>query len=115
MTAVSSSQPMLPLPTGSATPSQNRALAAPAEQGQQKTTVAAPAAASPAQQVHSGSIAPYSLRFDTDMQCFVLEARDPVSGLVIFQMPRETAYREMEALTGGGAAAHRGSSVDEST
>lgn len=111
MTAIPApSQPVLPLTPGSATPSEGRPLAAPAAPPPVRP---APAAHAPAPPVHLGSSVPYTLHFDTEMQRFILEARDPVSGLVIFQMPPKSAFREMEAAVGEAAASTRGASLDK--
>lgn len=100
---------MLPLPAGSATPATDRALAESADRQD-----VAPAPAAPAPHVHLGSIAPYALHFDADMQRFILEARDPVTGLVIFQMPPKSAFRELEASAAARAPAQRGGSLNKS-
>lgn len=102
---------MLPLPAGSATPATDRALAEPADH---QDVMPVPATPAPAPPVHLGSIAPYALHFDADMQRFILEARDPVTGLVIFQMPPKSAFRELEASAAARAPAQRGGSLNKS-
>jgi hypothetical protein len=92
-------------------PPEGRPLAAPAAS---PSPHPAPVAPAPAPPVHIGSRVPYTLHFDTEMQRFILEARDPVSGIVIFQMPPKSAFREMEATVGEAAGMRRGGSFDRS-
>jgi hypothetical protein len=92
-------------------PSEGRPLTTPAALPSPRPASAAPAPAPP---VHLGSSVPYTLHFDTEIQRFILEARDPVSGIVIFQMPPKSAFREMEATAGEAAGMRRGGSLDKS-
>jgi hypothetical protein len=51
----------------------------------------------------------FTLHFDLDMQRFILEAREPGSGFVIYQIPRKYAVSE---LSGSLGTPTRGTSID---
>jgi hypothetical protein len=51
----------------------------------------------------------FQLQIDPETQRVILEARDPVTGFVIFEAPPKTAF---SAINGGGASNSRGGSVD---
>ena len=51
----------------------------------------------------------FQLQIDPETQRVILEARDPVTGFVIFEAPPKTAF---SAINGGGASNSRGRSVD---
>ena len=57
---------------------------------------------------------PYNfvLRFDPDTQRMILEARDSVTGFVIFQMPPKYVIKQFSAGAADKAAPPRGGQVD---
>jgi hypothetical protein len=58
--------------------------------------------------------APFSLsyHFDEQTQRMILEARDPASGFVVFQMPPKYIIKQFTTSAGGTAAATRGAKLD---
>ena len=51
----------------------------------------------------------FQLQIDPETQRVILEARDPVTGFVVFEAPPKTAF---SAINGGSASSPRGHSVD---
>lgn len=54
----------------------------------------------------------FSLRFDIDTQRFILEARDPVTGMVTFQTPPKDLLKQIKAAANATAADPRGRHID---
>jgi len=52
----------------------------------------------------------FTLAFDADTQRLILEARDPVSGVVIYQIPPKSALKQLSSAA--SAAPARGVAVD---
>lgn len=52
----------------------------------------------------------FTLAFDPDTQRLILEARDPNSGIVIYQIPPKSAIKQLS--TSASAAPQRGATVD---
>jgi len=45
----------------------------------------------------------FSLHYDQDLKRMILEARDPISGFVIYQMPPKYVLRQFSAASSAGA------------
>ena len=71
---------------------------------------AAPSAAAAPQAPASTGAIGFTLAFDADTQRLILEARDPVSGVVIYQIPPKSALRQLSSPA--SAAPARGVAVD---
>jgi hypothetical protein len=56
----------------------------------------------------------FSIRFDSDMHRLVLQLRDPLTGMVTFQMPPKQAAQQMAATASATATDPRGRTVDGS-
>jgi hypothetical protein len=96
-----------------------------AAKGQQTHEASAPARPAPASpdaaahpQAPESPVAPassapigFKLRYDQDTQRLILEARDPVSGFVIYQIPPKYVVKQFTAKVGTIAPA-RGKQVD---
>lgn len=52
----------------------------------------------------------FTLAFDPDTQRLILEARDPNSGIVIYQIPPKSAIKQLSSSA--NAASPRGATVD---
>ncbi len=52
----------------------------------------------------------FALHYDQDLRRMILEARDPISGFVIYQIPPKYAAKQF--ATAGSAEPHRGAQVD---
>ena len=90
--------------TGPTREAANAAAAAPSAQGSGETSTQS--AAAPANAPGIG----FTLTFDTDTQRLILEARDPVTGFVIYQMPPKYVLKQLAAAA--SAASTRGAKVD---
>jgi hypothetical protein len=90
-----------PAPRKSAVPSNSSAVASPAVPPAAETS-SAPKPSTP----------PFGLteHFDDDMQRMILEARDPASGYVIFQMPAKYVIKQHSA--GASSVTARGTSIN---
>ena len=55
----------------------------------------------------------FTLRYDNDLQRLILEARDPVSGYVIVQIPPKYVLRQFSATGRAHLAAERGTGVND--
>jgi hypothetical protein len=71
---------------------------------EEQATAAAPKTPSPAPAIG------FTLHFDPDMGRFILQAREPGSGFVIFQVPQKYAVKQLSASASGTPT--RGKSVD---
>ena len=106
----SSTMPTSPIVPGSE--QQQRAVAPTAAP---VTAVAAPA---PAADTASKPPAPpvsafgFALRYDQGMQRMILEARDAVTGFVIFQMPTKYVTKQFSAGADAAAESSRGAKLD---
>jgi len=56
---------------------------------------------------------PYKLRFDVETQRFIIEARDPVSGVLIFQSPPQYAFQQIATAATAGSGVKPGVQVDD--
>jgi hypothetical protein len=54
----------------------------------------------------------FTLRYDNDLQRLILEARDPVSGYVIVQIPPKYVLKQFSASDRAHLEAARGTGVD---
>ena len=107
--AVTETSPTLPI---APTPAPESAPRAPAPVTQ---PVPAAAAAAPAPTPDSGAkpaAGPpgFALHFDSDTQRMILEARDPVTGYVIYQMPAKYVIKQLS--TSAQPATPRGTAIN---
>ena len=107
--AVTETSPTLPIAPTPAPESAPRA-AAPVTQ-----PVPAAAAAAPVATADSGPKPPstppgFSLHFDSDTQRMILEARDLITGYVIYQMPAKYVIKQLS--TSAQPAAPRGTAIN---
>jgi len=79
----------------------------PSEGSSQQT--AQSVAAAPKAPAPTGAIG-FTLAFDADTRRLILEARDPVSGVVIYQIPPKSAIKQLSSSA--SAAPSRGAMVD---
>jgi hypothetical protein len=54
----------------------------------------------------------FTYSYDQSIHRMVIEARDPVSGFVVFQSPPNYVMKQFSATTGATSAPMRGSSID---
>lgn len=80
----------------------------PPSQGSSQQT--AQSSAVPAKAPASVAAVGFTLAFDADTQRLILEARDPVSGFVIYQIPPKSALKQLSPSA--SAAPSRGAKVD---
>ena len=108
---MASSQTLTPLPATPAPANGHQAHTAPTSSTAAPAGATAPAKAeTPTPPAVSGGIG-FKLRYDQDTQRLILEARDPVSGFVIYQIPPQYVIKQFSANIGSVEPA-RGAQVD---
>jgi hypothetical protein len=114
VTTVATSETLSAAPIAPAAPAGHARHEAPAARGAAPAKDGAPAQpAAPETPAPSASSAPigFKLRYDQDTRRLILEARDPVSGFVIYQIPPKYVIKQFSARVGAVERA-RGGRVD---
>ena len=104
--AVTETSPTLPIVPTPAPESAPRTPVAPAP----AAAAAAPVAATDSAPKSAAPPFGFALHFDSDTQRMILEARDPVTGYVIYQMPAKYVIKQLS--TSAQPAAPRGTAIN---
>jgi hypothetical protein len=106
VTETSPTLPIVPTPAPESAPRVVAPTAAPVP------TAAAAAPSATADSAAKAAAAPlgFALHFDSDTQRMILEARDPVTGYVIYQMPAKYVIKQLS--TSAQPAAPRGTAIN---
>ena len=99
----------IPLPIRDAAPAV-RVQSPPASTVTQQPNI--PAASAQTANAQASSF--FSLQFDPDTQHLILEARDPVTGAILFQVPSRYVIEQLQSQSSSAPARSRGASVDRS-
>jgi hypothetical protein len=106
VTETSPTLPIVPTPAPESAPRATAPTAAP------DPTAAAAAPSATADSAAKAAAAPlgFALHFDSDTQRMILEARDPVTGYVIYQMPAKYVIKQLS--TSAQPATPRGTAIN---